>query len=141
MGHSRVQKIYPAAGHAGAIDYGVTTVSFVWLPPEDMIVYGWGVQTTEATHTTTITTQPVVTFAYDAANAGTTTSKGTLTVGAAGEGIGKEYADVTLTPFKVDASAGDALEWTTTTAISGTATTGTGQPFVYAEVFPALVGA
>lgn len=136
MSYSKVQKIYPTA-NTGAVDYGVTTVSYTWQPAENMVVYGWGLQHTEATHTTTITTSAVINFAYDAANAGTTATKGTIAVGA-GKTIGGEQVDY-VTPFKVTGSS-DSLEWTTTTAIAGTATTGTAVPFVYAEVFPAATG-
>ena len=137
MGYQNAQKIYPYAA-TGAIDLG-TNVAHVWLPAEDMIVYGWGIHITEATHTATVTTAAVVTFAYDAANAGTPVAKGTVSAGVL-QIIGKEISDVALPPFKVTGGS-DALEWTLTTDISATTTTGTAVPFVYAEVFPALTGA
>lgn len=137
MSYSKIQKIYPSG--AAVVDLGAN-VPYSWRPAETMIVHGWGLNLAEAPHTTTVTTSAVVTFAYDAADAGTTVSKGTITIGAAGDTIGYEKSDVSGAPFKVTGSS-DALEWTTTTVISGTATTGTAVPFVYAEVFPAIAPA
>jgi len=136
MGYEKAQRIYLP----GSVDLGANS-PYVWLPADDMVVYGFGLYLTEAPHATTVTTSAVVTMAYDAANAGTTAVKGTLTVGVAGDPIGKEYSEVTVVPFNVDASAGDAVEWTLTTAIGATTTTGVATPFVLAEIFPALTGA
>jgi hypothetical protein len=135
MGYSRVQRI----DLPNPVDLGANT-ALVWLPTEDMVVYGWGLQLTEAIHTATVTTAATVTFAYDAANAGTTVVKGTVSIGTAGSGLGFEVSDVAGAPFKVTGGS-DALEWTLTTVISATTTTGVAQPFVYAEVFPAVAPA
>ena len=135
MSYKNIQRLdYPRH-----VDLGANS-PVVWIPADDMIVYGFGLKVTEAVHTATVTTAATVTFAYDAANAGTTAVKGTVSIGLEGI-LHYEESDVSMTPFKVDASAGDALEWTLTTVISATTTTGVSQPFIYAEVFPPLVGA
>lgn len=138
MSYKNLQKIYPAfdpAASAGLLDYSTTDGGMVWLPAEKMVVYGFGVIHVEAVGTFNTTT-PVITFAYDASNDGTTVSKGTLSP-TNGKVIYSEEADVSgITSFTVN--PGDALEFNVSTAGAGDTTTGEGMPFVYAEVFPAL---
>ena len=137
MSYTRIEKIYPPVPSTG-VDLG-SNVAVVWEPAENMIVHGWGLNVTEATHTATVTTSAVVTFAYDAANAGTTVTKGTVSVGV-GKTVGEELSHLTTPPFKVTGGT-DSLEWTLTTDISATTTTGVSVPFVYAEIFPAIAPA
>ena len=131
MPYNNIQRLdYPRNVDLGA------NAAVVWIPADDMIVHGFGLRVTEAVHTATVTTAATVTFAYDAANAGTTAVKGTVSIGLEGI-LHYEESDQAFVPFKVDASAGDAIEWTLTTVIGATTTTGVAQPFIYAEIFPA----
>lgn len=142
MGYEKLQKLYPTldpAATTGPLDYSTTAGGYVWVPAEDMWVYGWGVQHVEAVGTFT-TASPVVTMSFDAANGGSPAAKGTLSPTASAI-IYSEQNDVDITPFMVDASAGDSLEFTVSTAGTGGTTTGEGIPFVYAELFPAIAPA
>ena len=122
------------------IDLGANS-PVTWLPADDMIVYGFGLRVTEAVHTATVTTAATVTFSYDAANAGTATVvKGTVSIGL--EGIANyEESDKSMVggPFKVTGGS-DSLEWTLTTVIGATTTTGTAEAFVYAQIVAPFEG-
>ena len=146
MSYSKLQKIYLPCdvGASGElIDLSAAATEVTWVPAEDMVIYGWGMHFLEAAAQTGFnTTVPVVQLKYDAADAGSPTTKGTWTLTAAtAYAIGKEVADVDMVPFKTDASAGDAIEFVVGTAGSGQTVTGECRPFVYAEVFPAIAPA
>lgn len=147
MAYKNIQKIYLPidAGASGELlDLSASAATaLTWVPAEDMWIYGWGIHFLEATQASGFnTTAPEVTINYDSADGGSPSEKGSITLTTTtAYAVGKEVADLDITPFFVDTSAGDAVEFEIETQGTGQTTTGEARPFVYAEVFPAIAPA